>query len=766
MRRRDPRAGSSRLRRRPLLAIVSLLAFLVGILGVARPARAEEGDAWAVPHGSKSYRPVRAVSAPVIDGDLGDAVWELAPRDDRFVSTRSKPFGQPSAEPTVIQVAYDERNLYVAIRCAYSTPGAHDGSFSSDELGVLRESEAVGVAIDPLHGHTNAFYFLVTPAGARADAELSDGGSNPNESWRGIWSAATRRSDDAWTAEIAIPWGTMRMRSVEGPVTMGLNVRRREPRSGEFSLWSPHPPATEVLDTNFFGHLEGMVDIAPDQRLYLQPYVAVAFDQNGPAQQSLLTDMTGTNERVRGFAGLYARYQPPGPIRFDATFNPNFVGVNPDQALANLDRFELEFPENRPFFADDAQRFQFGGRRYLLGDLGTQLFYSRRIGLQTNAAGLTEVVPMLYGGKSVLRAGGTEAAVMNVGLAPNRPRLAMNDNVSVGRFTQTFPEGRRVGGILMGRTGQGVSDYLAGGVDGTLTLVDRHLALSGFLAQSAGDAGRSGAGQASIDWTSQDFYASVAYVDVGKAFDAQLGYFPLTGVRSQLVGAGYTPVVRNDLLQQVQIEGQLLLAQDRADRRVFDRGVVSASASTIDQASIEVRVSPAIEQVAVDFPLANGRVTVPAGRYEQMALTLAASTAPRRPVVATLGYVGGDLFTGRQRSPSLTLGLNLGRFNASALYRLYLLDFPGVSLEGHQVSARASYAYGPLARSTLFVETNTLSARAVVQFVTSYTFGELSTVALVVRGTSGSTLEQRALDWHDTPSTSAMLSFAWGLSPF
>jgi hypothetical protein len=50
--------------------------------------------------------------------------------------------------------------------------------------------------------------------------------------------------------------------------------------------------------------------------------------------------------------------------------------------------------------------------------------------------------------------------------------------------------------------------------------------------------------------------------------------------------------------------------------------------------------------------------------------------------------------------------------------------------------------------------------------VTAYTFGELSTIALVVRGVSGSSLEVAARDWYDNPNLSAVLSFAYGITPF
>ena len=733
--------------------------------GPPAEAPAEGSGAWNVPHGTMKFAPLRTDTPPKIDGDLSDPVWQKAVKDRRFLSSKSKPYGQPGSEPTEVQIAYDAENLYVAVRCGYSGKRPRDDTYTADETTLFIESESFVVSVDPLHTHTTGFAFAVSRAGARADAEVSDGGQGINFDWRGIWDVEVRRGPDAWVAEFKIPWGTMRMPSAAGPISMGLNFTRHEPGTGEQEWWSLGPP-TLPPDINFFGHLEPLVDIRPDQRLYLQPYVAFAYESRPPPQQSRLTDFTGTNGRLSAYAGAYARYQPPGPLRLDATFNPNFSAVNPDQALANFDRFEPQFPEARPFFAEDAPRFQFGGTRGPLGDLGAQLFYTRRIGLVTDVSGLTEAVPILYGVKSVLKTDTTEAAVMNVGLSPATPKVSMNDNVSVGRVTESFGEGRHIGAIILGRTGS-IDHYVAGGADGAMTIFDRHMTLSGFYAASASDENkRSGAGQVSLDWASEDFYASAAYLDVGTDFDAQLGYFPITGMRNQRIAAGYTPVIRSDLLQRMALEGQLSIATDRADQRIFDRGVVSATATTLEDAFIQVQVRPSIEQVTPDFPLANGRINVVSGRYEQMVLYAAASTAPRRPVVVGVNYTGGDLYGGTQRAPAASLGLNLGRFSMSALYRLFLIEYGLTSLTGHQLSASASYGFSPLAKQTFVIETNTISARGLVQSVTSYIFGQLSEIDLVLRATSGSTPTVTAADWSDTPNLSAILTFALGVSPF
>ena len=741
---------------------------------------AEGTGTWSVPSGSKKYVPVRTTKAPKIDGLLDDEVWVAAPQDSAFSSTKSKPYGQPTKEGTTVQVAYDAENLYVAFRCAYSKSGAKDDSFAQDEDSLLAESEHVAVLVDATHGRTNAFEFAVSRVGARADAELTEHGSEINEDWHGIWESGTHRSATGWTAEFRIPWGTMRMPSHEAAFDIGINFARREPTSGEYALWALHPPATENFDTSFFGDLVGLTQVHPGQRLYLEPYFALAADAV-PMPQSPLTDFANTGSSgVRFYAGLYARYRPPGPVRFDATFNPDFSAVNPDQARANFDRFELEFPENRPFFAEDNPRFQFGGTRFQYGDLGAQLFYSRRFGIDTSTPGLTEAVPILWGVKSVLQTGGTEAALMNIETSPANQAVALDDNMTVGRVTQMFL-GQRIGAIFLNRTGDS-GQYTAGGADLKLALYDRHLQISGFFAGASSAAGSvfqttgtvpplgtvfDMAGSATVAWKSQDFYAQVQYLDVGDSFEAPLGYFPITGVRAETFAAGYTPVLRSDLVQQLFLEGQLSLASNRdTDARIYDRGVVSASIETIQQAMLQVAVAPATEDVLTAFPIGNGRITIQPGEYKVMVAQMDLASPQRSVFVWGLGFSGGDLFDGKSYSPSLTLGLNLGRFAARAKYTMFLLSYDGDRFTGHELDASLTFAYSPRAKTSILIDANSVAARAVAQMVTSVELWTATRLTLTLRGTSGSTVDVLAQDIWDTPNFTAILSLNVGVSPF
>src|SRR5688572_17475774 len=61
--------------------------------------------------------------APVIHGVLRDDAWTLANRAHGFVQ-RDPDNGQPMTEDTYVQIAYDDRYLYVAVTCLDRSPDA------------------------------------------------------------------------------------------------------------------------------------------------------------------------------------------------------------------------------------------------------------------------------------------------------------------------------------------------------------------------------------------------------------------------------------------------------------------------------------------------------------------------------------------------------------------------------------------------------------------------------------------------------------------
>jgi hypothetical protein len=68
------------------------------------------------------YQGSRAQGPIAIDGDLTDAGWGPASVVDRFFEASPGDNTEPKVR-TVVQVAYDDRHLYIALRCFDPQPG-------------------------------------------------------------------------------------------------------------------------------------------------------------------------------------------------------------------------------------------------------------------------------------------------------------------------------------------------------------------------------------------------------------------------------------------------------------------------------------------------------------------------------------------------------------------------------------------------------------------------------------------------------------------
>ena len=112
--------------------------------------------------------------------------------------------------------------------------------------------------------------------------------------------------------------------------------------------------------------------VAPStvRRIEARPYVLSSFHR-GPAERG---DPFFDGNAAGGRVGSDFRLGLGSAFTLDLTVNPDFGQVDADPSEINLTAFESFFDERRPFFAEDAQLFDFnlsGGRN--------QLFYSRLI---------------------------------------------------------------------------------------------------------------------------------------------------------------------------------------------------------------------------------------------------------------------------------------------------------------------------------------------------------------------------------------------------
>src|SRR5205823_7159433 len=206
------------------------------------------------------------------------------------------------------------------------------------------------------------------------DAQFS-GVDDLNENWNGIWEVAVSRDGAGWTAEFRIPLLALRFHAGTNP-EFGFNVRRFLRRKNEEDLWRSYGRVQGFYHLNNDGTITDLGDLHRPRDLELYPYALGRVVET--EHDSVGGETTGGYFGGKG--GVDAKLGLTPTLTADVTVNTDFAQVEADQQVINLTRFPFFFPEKRQFFLESSG----------LLDLGTpgrvQLFYSRRIGLDTTGA--------------------------------------------------------------------------------------------------------------------------------------------------------------------------------------------------------------------------------------------------------------------------------------------------------------------------------------------------------------------------------------------
>lgn len=443
-----------------------------------------------------------------LDGKLDEAIWQQVPTATNFIQ-REPHGGDLATENTEAQIVYTKEAIYVAIR-------AYDSAMDSIAATLFRKdgsaySDWVYVNIDSYNDNRTSFSFAVNPRGVRKDI-LTFNDSNEDIRWDAVWEAETMIHDDCWTAEFRIPLSQLRFKADKEVQNWGINFQRRLARKNEISFWAPTPVNASGFVSKY-GTLTGLKDLSEPTRLELTPYVSAKLTR---APGSSVNPYYSQNEWAQSI-GADLQYGLSSSFTLTATINPDFGQVEADPAVINLSAFETFFEEQRPFFLEGTDIFQFGSTQTFSRFGNPIVFYSRRIGRsprgylseagiqahyvdrpdQTTIAGAVKVSGKTENGLSVgvLNAVTTrENATYRSGNRNMRLSIEPPANYFVGRIKQDFNNGNTVIGGYLSSVNRFISaDYLKsalhassyiGGLDFEHSWNNREWTLSGVFSGS------------------------------------------------------------------------------------------------------------------------------------------------------------------------------------------------------------------------------------------------------------------------------------------
>ncbi len=312
--------------------------------------------------GDHRIRAARVANAHIkIDGKLDEPVWATLEPITNFTQTQPHE-GAPASHHTEVRIFYDENNLYFGFRFE-DQPDRINYHFVARD--VSSGSDSADILLDTFHDRRTGYFFSVTAAGAQFDGTFDEskggqGFGTIDLTWDGVWYSGVSREDWGWSAEIVIPFKSIRI-SQGSSQEWGINIGRERLRDNEFAFWVPVPLFEGFMKPSRAGVLTGLEDLQVGHHVELVPFAGGA-DRSGGRQPQL--------NKFTANGGLNARYGLLQNLTALLAVNPDFGETEADQFTAEVSRFEIFFPEKRQFFTEGANYFA----------TPLDLFFSRRIG--------------------------------------------------------------------------------------------------------------------------------------------------------------------------------------------------------------------------------------------------------------------------------------------------------------------------------------------------------------------------------------------------
>lgn len=257
--------------------------------------------------------------------------------------------GEAASQETTAFLAYDRKNFYVGFLCRDNEPQKIRAHVTRRD--AIGGDDHVGVVIDTYYDHRRGYAFAVNALGIQEDS-LVDELRGDDRSFDTLWHAEGQLTPDGYATLMVIPFRSLRFSPGEQQ-TWGILLSRSIPRYNEFSTWP-------VVSRNISGWLiqeaevRGLEHIAAGKNLQINPYGFFS------SRRYLDTETAQCKrEKLDERLGLDAKWVLASNLTLDATVNPDFSQVESDQPQITVNRrFEVFFPEKRPFFMENASYFE------------------------------------------------------------------------------------------------------------------------------------------------------------------------------------------------------------------------------------------------------------------------------------------------------------------------------------------------------------------------------------------------------------------------
>ncbi len=683
---------------------------------------------------------------PTLDGHVTELAWQgVAPAQD-FVQQQPVE-GAEASEKTEVRFGYDNNMLYVGIICFDSQPD-HIVVTQNRRDGSLTDTDSIQILFDTYRDGQNGFIFGTSPTGIEYDAQVSKGGqgegggvprsgggggggqgaqqagaSSFNLNWDAVWEVHAQITERGWEAEMAIPFKSLRYMPGRDQ-TWRVQVMRNLRRNNEQSFWAPVSRAFDLTQVDAAGEIEGL-DLNLHRTLRMTPYVLGGFKQDYTRPQD--------QNQFAHNAGMDLKYSLTSSLTLDTTLNTDFAQVEVDETQINLTRFDVFFPEKRPFFLENSGTFDFGTPRE------TEIFFSRRIGIDDSG----QQVPIDGG----VRLSGTTGQY-EVGVLGMKTRaidgVSASNSFGVVRLKRKLRNRSNVGVIAINR--QSMSPFAGERAFNRTFGFDANLGLGRYanwqnyyaMTVSPGLSGSTHAVASAFRYDNRHEQVILGYHEVGKNFNPEVGYVQRFNYRRPTFGYRQTFYPENSRIRSIYPHMQwnrwYTLGRNEVESGYdhFDYGMNWQSGE-----ALAVAFNRSFERLDRPFQVFPG-VILPTGRYGFNEIHGTYSTNQSSPVFGGLNVTIGNFYSGTIRSVGLTGGVRKGtnvswtgnwtrnfidlpvgdfstdliglRFNWSFTPKRYIQAFTQYNSRSNQVGTNIRFALLSTSSNGLFIVYNTRAA--------------------------------------------------------
>ncbi len=302
----------------------------------------------------------RLTRAPALEDFLGmEPEGEIALQMAKVTGfvQRNPHDGEKVSEETAAYLGYDRKNLYIVFVCFDDAKKVRARMSRREDI---FDDDQVEVMLDTFHDRRRAYAFQTTPLGVQWDAIWTEASreevnGNFDTSFDTVWDSRGKQTSRGFVVEITIPFKSLRFPATKDQ-EWGIILYRGIVRKNEDSFW---PEISSKVEGRLgqAATLYGLEGISPGRSIDLIPYGIMrgfrALDARDPSNPYF------QHAEAQGQPGMDAKFVIHDHFVLDMTANPDFSQVeSEDPQITVNQRFEVYFPEKRPFFLENEDFFR------------------------------------------------------------------------------------------------------------------------------------------------------------------------------------------------------------------------------------------------------------------------------------------------------------------------------------------------------------------------------------------------------------------------